>query len=137
MADFKKAMALVEPNEGWWVNDPDDGGKETYRGIARAYWPKWQGWAIIDSLKGKNGVPVGYKGRKDLANFVEQFYKVNFWDKISGDRLSSQLIANQVMDTAVNEGISKAVRRLQLIYGVPQNGVIDQVLLTKIKKSSV
>ncbi len=136
MATFRIAMNLVSPNEGGWVNDSDDTGKETYCGIARAFWPNWEGWKIVDSLKNKHGIPVGYKQHVDLAALVDSFYRKNFWDKVDGDSIASQAIANQVMDAAVNEGIIKAIKRLQSVYGEPQSGVIDKVLLTKIKKST-
>jgi lysozyme family protein len=35
MADFKQAYQLVLQNEGGYVNDPNDPGGETYKGVAR------------------------------------------------------------------------------------------------------
>ena len=39
MANFSDAYALTSAHEGGYVNDPVDRGGETYRGIARRYFP--------------------------------------------------------------------------------------------------
>ena len=35
MANYDQAFQLILQNEGGYVNDPDDPGSETYKGIAR------------------------------------------------------------------------------------------------------
>ena len=45
MADFKVAFAKTIRFEGGYVNHKADKGGETYKGIARNFWPKWKGWA--------------------------------------------------------------------------------------------
>ena len=35
MADFRLAYKKIEAAEGGYVNDPDDKGGETYKGISR------------------------------------------------------------------------------------------------------
>jgi lysozyme family protein len=42
----KKIIEFTLRNEGYYVNDKDDSGGETYRGISRVNFPKWAGWAI-------------------------------------------------------------------------------------------
>ena len=44
---FNKTMGI----EGGYVDDPDDRGGETYKGISRKNHPAWEGWEIIDSMK--------------------------------------------------------------------------------------
>lgn len=39
MADFDKAHLEVMGNEGGYANNPVDAGGETYKGIARKFWP--------------------------------------------------------------------------------------------------
>ena len=51
MADFNQAFQLVIAHEGGYVNDPDDPGGETYKGVARKIHSKWEGWQNIDILK--------------------------------------------------------------------------------------
>ena len=43
MTPFHRALQHTPAAEGWYT----DSGP-TYRGIDRRYWPKWEGWAIID-----------------------------------------------------------------------------------------
>ena len=35
-------------HEGGYVFDPDDSGGETYKGVARKFHSKWEGWSKID-----------------------------------------------------------------------------------------
>ena len=43
---------------------------------------------------------------------VESFYRENFWNKIGGDNLDNQDLANQCYDTAVNMGVGEALKLL-------------------------
>ena len=38
-------------HEGGYVDDRDDRGGETYRGISRNNFPDWKGWKKIDGFK--------------------------------------------------------------------------------------
>jgi len=60
------------------------------------------------------------------------FYKVNFWDKIGGDFIASQTIGNNLVDSAVNEGIKPAIKRAQEIVLLAQTGIITPELVTKL-----
>lgn len=51
MANFGDAFKKLSIKEGGYVNDKDDAGGETYRGISRKYNPTWQGWNMIDQYK--------------------------------------------------------------------------------------
>ena len=51
MAIFEPAFKLLILHEGGYANNKNDIGGETYRGIARNYWPKWVGWKLIDHIK--------------------------------------------------------------------------------------
>jgi len=108
MANFNKAFDITMAHEGGYVNDPDDAGGETYRGISRRFNPTWEGWKIIDECKDKN---------KDFPNneldpLVRSFYKERYWNPFLGDELD-QIISNEMFDTAVNMGIGRAIKFLQ------------------------
>ena len=56
MADFNQALQMVLQNEGGYVNDPNDPGGETYKGIARKMNSNWIGWQLIDLQKKQNNI---------------------------------------------------------------------------------
>lgn len=116
MANFLEAYKITLKHEGGYVNDSDDVGGETYRGISRAYNPSWEGWDIIDLLKGvpiDGAFPANAYANKDLDGLVKKFYKERYWDVNLLDGVSSQLIAGEMFDTGVNLGVGRAGKFLQ------------------------
>jgi len=91
---------LTEPiqNEGGYrlVNVPADKDGQTYARIARNYHPNGPGWRYID---------CGDMQNLELPALVRGFYRDEFWEKISGDGIASQMIAEAVFDFAVNAGV--------------------------------
>jgi lysozyme family protein len=113
MADFDKAFDITMAHEGGYSNDPVDMGGETYMGIARRYHPRWEGWPTIDRIKADIGhIPYGKKF-PELDQSVRRYYKPTFWDPLRGDAIPDQLIAEELFDTGVNMGVSRASRFLQ------------------------
>ncbi len=114
MALFYTSFDATMDHEGGYVHDPDDVGGETYRGISRRYNPSWDGWSTIDSAKSAPNFPNSLRIYETLNSQVKNFYKVNYWDRFEGDQIISQNIANELFDTAVNMGMSRAVKFLQI-----------------------
>lgn len=114
MADFITAYKLTTKTEGFYDNDPDDYGKETFKGISRKYFPNWPGWRLIDSFKHHTGFPNNMLGEKSLEDLVLKFYKETFWDANNLDKVASQTIAEELFDTGVNLGVGKAALFLQM-----------------------
>ena len=114
MAKFKEAFDITLGHEGGYTDDPVDVGGETYCGISRRYNPGWEGWSFIDQKKTTNG-PIKNGARFDAINpSVESFYKEKYWDPFLGDEIADQPIANELFDTGVNMGISRAIKFLQV-----------------------
>ena len=105
MADFNEAFDKTMGHEGGYVNDPDDAGGETYRGIARRYHPQWEGWDLIDDTKPDIDDAA-------LDPYVRKFYEERYWDVNLLDEFP-QSIANEMFDTGVNMGIGRAAKFLQ------------------------
>ncbi len=114
MANFETAYKITMSNEGGYANDPDDVGGETYKGISRNYHPNWKGWTIVDGHKNSVTFEQDLKNDEDLQRLVKEFYKANFWDVNLLDRFSSQNIGNEMFDTGVNMGVSRAAMFLQI-----------------------
>jgi lysozyme family protein len=117
MADFKEAFKKTMDHEGGYVDDPEDPGGETYRGIARRFHPSWVGWSLIDEAKSNAKDDVDFLlmlyDLVPLNDTVEDFYKAFYWDRFWGDEIPDQKIASEVFDSAVNAGVGRAVTWLQ------------------------
>ena len=109
MADFKTAFRKTDQAEGKYSNHPQDPGGETYRGISRRAHPDWPGWAIID----KTSVYT-YDSNQELQQLVEELYEREYWDALLLDFSHSQRVANEIYDTAVNMGLRRATKFLQV-----------------------
>jgi lysozyme family protein len=116
MADFLPAFEQMIKDEGGYVlhEVQGDTGGATYAGIARNKNPHWNGWPYID--RKEFGGP--------LTGMVRDFYKVEFWDKMRGDEIHQQEIANSIFNFGVNAGMGMAVKLAQLVVGATPDGGI-------------
>ena len=102
MAIFSKSLNAVLKHEGGFVDDPDDRGGATNRGITQKTLSDWRGKEVTAA---------------DVQALTETeaggIYKARYWDKMSLDLIVSQGMAEAVMDFGVNAGPKTAVRALQ------------------------
>lgn len=134
MAEFKRAIECTLKAEGRYVNDPDDPGGETYKGIARNRNSKWSGWINIDLLKSQSNFPNNLENDKDLQQKVYALYEAKYWDKIQGDSIADQDVADSIFDFAVNAGPRTSAKVAQIAAGAKADGVIGPVTLQKINE---
>jgi lysozyme family protein len=114
VADFATSFSVMRQFEGGYVVDPDDEGGETCDGIARAHWASWAGWALIDAWK-RPGEPLVLTPAQyaELEPLIVSFYRDRFWHELRGDALTSQAVADELLEAAVLLGNYRAVRILQ------------------------
>jgi lysozyme family protein len=105
MADFDPAVAktLIREGGAQFTDNPDDRGGPTKYGISqRAY------------------------ANVDIRNLSEDqakaIYKRDYWDKVSGDALKSQAVAENIFDTAVNMGPTTATKLVQMTVDIDIDG---------------
>ncbi len=114
--DFNVAFHETKGFEGLYSNNPLDPGGETWMGISRKRNPAWDGWQIIDEIK-KNAHPKDWlkamNSDDELFDLVKSFYKAAYWNPLNLDSMMFQEIANELFDTAVNQGVSSAGKYLQ------------------------
>ena len=125
MAKFDEEFDKVILAEGGYTNDSDDAGGETYLGISRKNNPKWLGWSKIDEIKKKYGTKnITSRLKKDetITTFAKHLYKEKYWDVLELDDIPSQGIAHQLFDTAVNMGVTSAIRIAQHVIGMTVTG---------------
>lgn len=139
MANFEDAFKKLSIKEGGYVNDKDDAGGETYRGISRKYNPTWQGWVIIDQYKkyyDVGGKEFKYKldNNAQLQKLVWSKYKIGYWDVFELDSFNSQRVAEQLFDTNVNCGQAAAIKMAQRVLGLKETGRWTINLLNELVK---
>ena len=124
MADFNAAFEQMIRDEGGYVlhNVAGDTGGMTYAGIARNKNPNWPGWNLIDHEALNNPL---------LTGMVRNFYKVEFWDRIRGDEIANQVVAESVFNFGVNTGMGVAVKLAQLIVGATPDGAVGEKTVEK------
>lgn len=134
MAKFIDAYKKVLNNEGIYSNDPDDAGGETYKGISRKANPNWDGWISIDAIKKAH--PTTFKDilkkTPELEKKVQDLYKDKYWDCFELDDVPNQLVAEQMFDTAVNQGQTAAIKFAQRVLDLKETGKWSLDLLNKL-----
>lgn len=115
MARFDTAVAKVLAHEGGYVNNDNDPGGETKYGISRRTYP---------------GVDIENLTEDDAA----RIYKADFWDRIRGDEIRWQDVADNLLDYAVNVGVRKAVVTIQRLAGAEADGVVGPHTLGAINR---
>lgn len=118
--NFTKSLDLVLAHEGGFVNHPDDPGGATNLGIT------------IGTLSEHLGRPATIADVKGITKFVAgKIYRASYWDRARCDDLPLGL-DYAVFDFAVNSGVSRAVRTLQRVLGVKEDGVIGPKTMAAI-----
>ncbi len=102
MSTFNIAIDRILDTEGGYVNNPSDPGGETKFGISKRAYPL-----------------------EDIKNLTREeaiaLYMRDYWYAIRGGDLS-KVMAFQVLDAAINHGITRAISWLQLAAGVTNDG---------------
>ena len=93
---FKKALSFVLKWEGGYVNDPNDKGGATNKGITQG---TYNGWLVSRGLQRKD---VKFISQSE----VEEIYFKNYWLKAGCDKMSRKF-AVLAFDTAVNMGVGR------------------------------
>ena len=138
---FETAYAPLRGFEGGWCNDPGDAGGETYGGIARNFFPHWQGWAIIDAAKdhsswrqGQNAFSRHLAGIPGLADLVTEWFRVEWWNRMGLEQFP-QAVANEIFEQSVNLGRGGAGKYLQrLCNALNYNKFTGQRLFEDLKE---
>ena len=125
MANFDPAFDKMIRNEGGFklTNIEGDRGGQTYAGIARNAHPNWVGWQFIDANDLSNN---------KLTQSVYDFYRKEFWNRIAGDAITHQTIAETLFDFAVNAGSGTAAKLAQIVVGTVPDGAMSPKTLAAL-----
>lgn len=127
--NFSTALQHVLDIEMGFQNDPRDPGNRlpdgrhgcTNLGVTQYMWEAFVGH------------PVSTEDMKKLnRERVARFYKYKYWDTVKADELPDG-IDYLVFDFAVNAGPGRAVKLLQSVVGVPEDGAVGPKTLKAVK----
>ena len=107
MADFGSAFQKTLGLEGGYADDAADPGGKTRYGITEAV-----------------ARTAGYRGdmRSLPLSLAQSIYRASYWTSLRLDDLKSQELAEELFDTAVNCGVSRAGKFLQRALNVLNDG---------------
>jgi lysozyme family protein len=128
MSNFDRMFDIVVGHEGGFTANPADPGN-------------WTGGTIGAGIcRGTRfGISAAAYPDLDIANLsldaAKALYQRDYWQRIAGDRLPSA-VALLVFDAAINNGAGRAVRWLQQVARVRQDGVIGEQTLGAIERAA-
>lgn len=132
---YEKALGRVLEHEGGYSNDPRDNGGETYRGISRKWYPKWDGWVVLDTYIDK--FIMSQEDNSKLEVLVADFYKRNYWDAMLCSDIESEFIAELLFNFSINMGKKVVTKKAQRVVAVTQDGVLGKQTIAAINATSV
>lgn len=115
MANFELAVTKTLKREGGdkIVRNPADRGGVTKYGISKAAYPQLN----IEKLTEED---------------AKRIYKTDYWDKVQGDNISSQPVAEDIFDTAVVMGVKGSVKLTQIALDIIPDGIFGPKTLEAI-----
>jgi lysozyme family protein len=118
MASFELFLPMLLKFEGGYVDDPDDPGGETNKGVTMAVFR-----VCSQSLLGLAPTSDNLKALTDAQAGI--IYKTRYWDAIQGDAINLQDLANIVCDFYVNAGTHATTLLQQVLNSTGANLHVD------------
>lgn len=153
--DYVRALIFTSSAEGAFANVVGDKGGITFKGIARTYNARWDGWRIIDkALEQYPELKNPYVGKppasinklnfelnvnEELEFLIYDFYYENYYKKVGADRIGGKL-AVVLFDISVLMGCHRASKTLQKVanryFGcnLVVDGIVGSGTISKVKE---
>ena len=129
MANMDKLLPFIEKWEGGFVNDPQDLGGATNRGVTIGTW-KTAGYDK-DGDGDIDEDDVRQISREDMAECV---LRPHYWNRCQADRIESQAIANIMVDWVWASGVT-GIKQVQALLGVKVDGIVGEKTLQAINSA--
>lgn len=128
MADYKKLVPFIRKWEGGFVNDPDDLGGATNKGVTIA---------TYEAYCRKKGYPKPtVEQLKNLSDAEwSEIFKTLYWDRWKADEIKSQSVANILVDWVWASGVY-GIKRPQDIVGVLPDGLVGPKTLAAVNSKN-
>ena len=112
---------MVKKFEGGYSNHPSDRGGCTQAGVTIGTFRKYYG---------------STKTCEDLKRISEEqwthIFRAGYWDRIKGDEIKSQSIANLFLDMAWGSGTVTAIKKVQACLGLTVDGIVGKLTLAAL-----
>lgn len=115
-------LPRVLVHEGGYVDNVHDPGGPTMKGVTLAVFRAFK--------QNQRATPGDLRAISDAD--LQAIYRMLFWARIRGDDLPVG-VDYAVFDFAVNSGVNRAVRFLQQVVGVSDDGVIGPATLAAVR----
>lgn len=127
MADFEKAIPHVLKWEGGYVDHPADPGGATNMGII---------FSIFTNYADEFHLPKTKEGLKQLHEIqAKAIYRKQFWDRMKGDQIKDQQVAEIIFDGFVNMGYN-GLKIAQKEAGAQADGKIGEQSIQMINAAN-
>lgn len=125
MANFEKYFDILLKHEGGYSDHKADAGGITNLGITIDVWRRHGYDKDGDGDIDKEDIK---RLDRDDAKFIA---KSLYWDKVYGDYIANQSVAEFLFDWAYNSGPATAIRKLQHILGpdIKNDGIMGKTTL--------
>lgn len=132
MASFDKSYQRVRLSEGGYQKHPNDRGNTNSLGQLVG-----TNWGINAQVYEKwiNKPPSELDMRNMLRSTALKIYKSKYWDRIKGDLINNQFVADILFDGHVNHGYT-GIKMMQSVLGVPEDGIIGRITLDAINNAN-
>ena len=126
MADVMKLAPFVLSYEGGFVNDPDDAGGATNKGVTLATWRR-----VGYDKDGDGDIDVADLKLISDEEAVNAVLRPHYWNRWKADQINSQSLANILVDWVWGSGKHGIVIPLRML-GVQADGIVGPKTLAAL-----
>lgn len=132
MANFLTAYNIVAKHEGGFQMHPNDNGN--YNSLGQLVGTNWGISAPVFESYLKR--PPSQADMQSMSKVTAaNIFKTQFWDRIKGDSVDNQEVANIFFDGVVNHGTT-GIKIMQRVLGVTDDGIVGPLTMSKLNGSN-
>lgn len=137
MITFEDYLKVILKHEGGYVDHPSDPGGATKYGISSRFLIALGDYdkdGILEGDLDHDGDIDADDIRRLTVELAGQFYFEHFWKPLKCDMIKDPMLKLHIFDCGVNCGIKRAVKMVQKLIGVTDDGVIGNITLQAVNR---